>query len=30
MPDLQAETQTKAYLAGVVLRRVIQQLGASS
>lgn len=30
MPDLQAKTQTKAYLAGVVLRRVIQQLGASS
>jgi carbon-monoxide dehydrogenase medium subunit len=30
MPDLQAESQTKTYLAGVVLRRVVQQLGASS
>lgn len=30
MPDLQAASQTKSYLAGVVLKRVIQQLGATS
>ncbi|MFZ9734829.1 MAG: FAD binding domain-containing protein [Burkholderiaceae bacterium] len=30
LPDLQAASQTKSYLAGVVLKRVIQQLGATS
>lgn len=30
MPDLQAQSQTKSYLAGVVLKRVVQQLGGSS